>query len=127
MPVEDGLGNRLLRERLTRPGSRSVPGPEIIDVEAEDVPVLDRMGDGIGVELFLEEILRGSQGGDACLDLPHGRVVLEDRGAGETEELGVREELLDGPVVLAELRAMALVEDEDHPPVLEPPEPLPER
>jgi hypothetical protein len=54
-------------------------------------------------------------------------VVLEDRGAGEAEELGVREELLDALVVLAELRAVALVEDEDHPLVAELLEPLLER
>ena len=40
-------------------------------------------------------------------------VLLEDGRAGEAEELGPGEELLDGPVVLAELRAVALVEDED--------------
>ena len=61
------------------------------------------------------------------LDLPDGRVVLKDRGASEAEELGVREELLDGLVVLAELRAVALVEDEDHPLVSELLEPLLER
>ena len=41
-------------------------------------------------------------------------VLLEDGRAGEAEELGVGEELLDGLVVVAELRAVALVEDEDH-------------
>ena len=54
-------------------------------------------------------------------------VLLEDRRAGEAEELGVGEELLDGLVVLAELRAVALVEDEDHPLVAQRFEPLLER
>ena len=40
-------------------------------------------------------------------------VFLEDGRAGEAEELGLGEELLDGLVVLAELRAVAFVEDED--------------
>ena len=79
------------------------------------------------MELLLEEVLGGSKGGDVSLDLPDCRVVLEDRSAGEAEELGVREELLDGLVVLAELRAVALVEDEDHPLVAELLEPLLER
>ena len=76
---------------------------------------------------MLEEVLGGSKGGYLSLDLPDSCVVLEDRGAGEAEELGVREELIDGPVVLAELRAVALVEDEDHPLLAELPEPLLER
>jgi hypothetical protein len=40
-------------------------------------------------------------------------VLLEDGRAGEAEELGLGEKLLDGLVILAELRAVALVEDED--------------
>ena len=96
-------------------------------METEDVPILDRVGDGVGVELLLEEVLGGSQRGDVSLDLLDGRVVLKDRGASEAEELGVRKELLDGLVVLAELRAVALVEDEDHPLVSELLEPLLER
>ena len=99
----------------------------VVDVETEDVPILDRVGDGVGVEILLEEVLGGSKGGDVSLDLLDGRVVVEDRGASEAEELGVREELLDGLVVLAELRAVALVEDEDHPLLAELPEPLFER
>ena len=118
MLVEHGLGDRLLRERLTGLEGGGVLWLVVIDVEAEDVPILDRVGDGVGVEIFLEEVLGGSKGGDVSLDLLDVRVVLEDRGAGEAEELGVREELLDGLVVLAELRAVALVEDEDHPLVL---------
>ena len=126
--VEDGLDDRLLGESLAGlEGGLSSFGLEVVDVEAEDVPILDRVGDGVGVELLLEEVLGGSKGGDVALDLLDGRVVLEDRGAGEAEELGVREELLDGLVVLAELRAVALVEDEDHALVAELLEPLLER
>jgi hypothetical protein len=40
-------------------------------------------------------------------------VGLEDGRAGEAEELGLGEELFDGLVVLAKLRAVAFVEDED--------------
>ena len=57
--VEDGLGDRLLREGLTRLDGGGVLWLVVIDVEAEDVPVLDRMGDGVGVEIFLEEVLGG--------------------------------------------------------------------
>jgi hypothetical protein len=44
-------------------------GLEVVDVEAQDVPVLDGVGDGVGVELFLEEVLRGPHGGLVVLDL----------------------------------------------------------
>ena len=125
--VEDGLGNRLLGKSLAGLEGWGVLGLVVIDVETEDVPILDRVGDCVSVELFLEEVLGGSKGGDVSLDLPDGRVVLKDRRAREAEELGVREELLDGPVVLPELRAVALVEDKDHPLVSELLEPLLER
>ena len=85
------------------------------------------MGDGVGVELLIEEVVGSSKGGDVSLDLPGGRIVLKDRGASEAEELGVREEILDGLVVLTELGTVALVEDEDHPLVSELLEPLLER
>ena len=51
---------------------------------------------------------------DVALDVLVAGVLLEDGRAGEAEELGVREEFFDGLVVLAELRAVAFVEDEDH-------------
>ena len=94
-------------------GSVLAFGLVVVDVEAEDVPVLDGVGDGVGVELLLEEVLRGLERRLLALDLLVGGVCLEDRRAGEAEELGVGEELLDGLVVLAELRAVAFVEDED--------------
>ena len=124
---DDGLGDRLFGEGLPRFEGGGVLGLVEVDVEAQDVPILDRVGDGVGVQLLLEEVLGGSEGGHVSLDLLDGRVVLEDRGAGEAEELGLREELLDGLVVLAELRAVALVKDEDHPLVAELLEPLLER
>ena len=125
--IEDSLGDRLLGENLAGLEGSGVLGFVIIDVETEDVPILDRVSDGVGVELFLEEVLGGSKGGDVSLDLLDGRVVLKNRGASEAEELGVREELLDSLVGFAELRPMALIEDEDHPLVLELFEPLLER
>jgi hypothetical protein len=52
---EDGLDDGLLRDGLA--GLRRVVplGLEVIDVEAQDVPVLDGVGDGVGVELLLED------------------------------------------------------------------------
>ncbi len=89
-------------------------GLVVVDVEAQDVAVLDGVGDGVGVQLLLEEVLRGFERLDVAFDALVAGVLLEDGRAGEAEELGVGEELLDGLVVVAELRAVALVEDEDH-------------
>ena len=71
------------------------------------------MGDGVGVELLLEEVFRGAHGGLRVLDFLEGGVRLEDGRAGEAEELGLGEELFDGLVVFPELRAVALVKDKD--------------
>ncbi len=57
----------------------------VVDVEAEYVPILDRVRDRISVELFLKEVLGGSKGCDVTLDLLHGRIVFKDRGARETK------------------------------------------
>ena len=76
---EDGLDDRLLGERLARLEGGSVLRLVVIDVEAEDVPILDGVSDGVGVELFLEEVLGGPKGGDVSLDPLDGGVFLEDR------------------------------------------------
>ena len=44
--VEDGLGDRLLGESLAWPEGSGILGLEEIDMEAKDVPILDRVGDG---------------------------------------------------------------------------------
>lgn len=125
--VDDGLRHRLLRERLALLCGGAFFGPVVVDVEAEDVSIFDRVRNRVGVKLFLKEILGGSKSGDVTLDLLHCGIVLEDRGTREAEELGVRKKLLDSPVVLTELRAVALVEDEDHPLVAQLFKPLLER
>ena len=55
--VEDGLSNRLLGEGLPGLEGGGVLWLVVIDMEAKDVPIIDRVGDGIGVELLLEEVL----------------------------------------------------------------------
>ena len=58
MLVEDGLGDGLFGEGLAGLQGRRVLWSVVVDVEAEDVPVLDGVGDGVGVELLLEEVRR---------------------------------------------------------------------
>ena len=127
MLVDDGLRDCWLGECLSGLAGEVFFRFVEIDMKAEDVLILDRVGDRVSVEFILKKVLGGSKGGDVSLHLLDGRVVLKDWGAGEAEELGVREELLDGLVVLAELRAVALVEDEYYPLVAELLKPLLER
>ena len=125
--VQNGLHDCPLGERLAGLQGRAIFRFVEVNMEAEDILILDRVGDCVSVELILEKVLGGLKGGDVSLDLLDGRVVLKDRGASEAEELGIREELLDGVVVFTELRAVALVEDKDHPLVAELLKPLLER
>ena len=83
-------------------------------MEAKDVAVFDGVGDGVGVELLLEEVFRGPQAGNLSFNLLLRGVLLENGRAGEAEELGFGEEFLDRLVVLAELRAVAFVKDENN-------------
>ena len=62
MLVEDGLDDGLLGERLAWLEGFVVLGLVVIDVEAQDVAVLDGVGDGVGVQFLLEEVLRGLEG-----------------------------------------------------------------
>ena len=48
---EDGLDDGLLGERLAGLGGVLAFGLVVVDVEAQDVPVLDGVGDGVGVQL----------------------------------------------------------------------------
>ena len=111
---EDGLDDGALGEGFAGPGRVFAVGLEVIHVEAKDVFVFDGVGDGVGVEFALEDILGGQEGLVVAFDLPAGGVFGKDRRAGKAEELGLGEEVLDGLVGLAELGAVALVEDEDH-------------
>ena len=101
-----------LGRRLARPWFVFAFRLVIIDVEAQDVAILDRVRDGVFVQTFPKNVPRGFEGRLSAFDLLTGRVSLEDRRAGEAEQLGVGEKFLDGLVVLAELRAVAFVEDE---------------
>ena len=60
----------------------------------------------------MKDVFRGLVAGLLTVDLLGGGVLLEDGGAGEAEELGIREEVFDRLVVVSELGAVALVEDD---------------
>ena len=81
-------------------------------MEAEDVAVFDGVGDGVGVQFFIEEVDRGLIGGLLFFDLLVIGVFLKNGGAGEAEKLGLGEKFFNRLVVVAELGAVAFVEDE---------------
>ena len=114
MPVEDGVHDGAAA--LVRAGARAMLAlrAEIIHMEAEDVAVFDGVGDGVGMELAVENVFRGSETALLALGLPVLGVFLINGRAGEAEKLRVGEELADGAVVFAKLGAVALVKNKDH-------------
>ena len=58
---EDGIDDGALGERLARLGRLLAVGLVVVDVEAQDVAVFDGVGDGVGVQFLLEEVLRGPE------------------------------------------------------------------
>lgn len=92
---------------------------ELFDFKTEDVAVADCVGDGILVEALLEDVLSGDEVSLLSVDADVVAIFGEDGSAGETEELGLGEEGANGLVVVAELGAVAFVEDEDDAFVLE--------
>ena len=111
---ENGVDDGEFGEGFAGPGWVFAVGLEIIHVEAKDVFVFDGVGDGVSVEFALEKVLGGAERLDFVFDLSGGGVFGKDRRAGEAEKLGLGKEIFDGLVSLAELGAVALVEDEDH-------------
>ena len=111
---ENRLDDGALRERVAGLGCALAIGLEVIDVESQHVAVVDGVGDRVLVQFLLEEVFSGLERLDVAVDLPDGGVLLEDRRSGEAEELRVGEERRDGFVGVAELRTVALVEDDGH-------------
>ena len=58
--VKDGLDDGVLGQRLADLGGLLTFRLVVIHVEAEDVPVLDGVGDGVGVQLSLEQVDGGA-------------------------------------------------------------------
>jgi hypothetical protein len=81
-------------------------------MEAQHVAIFNGVGDGVGVQLLLEDILGGFVGSLLTFDLLIVGVLPKDGRARKAKELGVGKEVLNGLVVFAKLRSVAFVEDE---------------
>ncbi len=109
---QDGFDHGALGQCFTGLGRALAVGFVVVHVEAQDVLVFDGVGDGVFVQGLLEQIFGSFEGLLVTLDAFVAGVLLEDRRASEAKQLRVGEELFDGPVVVAKLRAVAFVEDE---------------
>ena len=74
---EDGFDDRLLGDGFPGLGRLLALRLEVVDVEAQDVAVLNGVGDGVGVQLLLEQVCRGAHGGLGVLDLLQAGIGLE--------------------------------------------------
>ncbi len=82
--------------------------PDVFDGEFEDVLVFDGIGDDVLMQALLEEFF----GGAFAQFVAHG-VVGKNGRTRETEHLAIVEKGFDAVVGVAELAAVALVEDEN--------------
>ena len=82
---------------------------DIIDAEGQHVFVVDRVHDRVGVQLVAEGLFRG--GKMRILDMTG--ICREDRRTGKAEHMILLKILDDRGVHIAELAAVALVEDDD--------------
>ena len=110
---QNRLDDGLFGHRFARLGWVLAFGLVVVHVEAQHVAILDGMGNGVGMQLLLEQVCRGAHGGLGILDFLLAGIGLENGCASKTEQLRPGEKRLDGLVVVAKLRAMAFVKNED--------------
>ena len=100
---QDGLNHRALGQRLAGFGWVFAFRFEVVHVKAQHVGVFNGVGDGVGVELFLEEVFCGTELSLFTLVLFGGGVGFKNGRTGKTEQLRFGEELFNGVVVCAKL------------------------
>src|SRR5579884_3943653 len=89
---QDSVDDGFRRRRLALFGFLVTLLAEIVDVKAQHVFVFDSVGDGVGVQLFLEDVFGGFVGDDIAVNLLISGVFLKDRRAGKAEQLRLGEE-----------------------------------
>ena len=108
-----GFDHGLLGQGLAGLGWVFSFGLVVVHMKAQHVGVFNGVGDGVGVQLFLKQVFRGLHGSLLVLDLRAAGVGLKNGRAGKAKQLRLGEELFDGLVVVAKLRAVAFVKDKD--------------
>ena len=87
-----------------------VHGLNIVHSERENILIIDSVHNGIGVELIAESL--GSSKELCSAGCPG--IGRKDRRAGKTKQVILLEVLDDSGMHIAELTAVALIEDDDH-------------
>ena len=87
-----------------------IDGIDVVDPERQDILVIDRIHNGVGVELVAEGLLGGLQPQVTACPC----ILCENRRAGEPEKMVFLEVLRDGCVHLAEVASVAFVENDHH-------------
>ena len=83
---------------------------DVIHAERQDVVVINRVHNGVGVQL----VAKGLLGREKLRGVRLLRVDREDRRSGKAEQMVLAEILHNRRVHIAELRAMAFVKDDDN-------------
>ena len=111
--VKDMLYDLVLTQRFVDRSPIRIRIPVMLDLETQNVIVRDGVCDGILMQTFLEDVLRGDILSLLAVHTRITAVLLEDRSSREAEELSLGEEVPDSSMILPELAAVALIEDED--------------
>ena len=110
---QDGFDHGFLGQSLPGLGHVFAFGLEVVHMKTQHVGVFNGVGDGVGVQLFFKQVFGGFEAGLFVHDLRAAGVVFKDGGAGKAKQLCLGEKGFDGFVVVAKLRAVALVKNED--------------
>ena len=110
---QDGFDDRPFGQSFAGFGRIFAFGLEVVHMEAQHVGVFNGVGDGVGVELLLEQVFGRSELPFFTLELLGRGVRLEDGRAGKAKDLSLGKELFDGIVVRAKLGAVAFVKNKN--------------
>ena len=100
---QNGFNDLLLLHRLTWLGLVLTFWFEIVHMKSQHIAIFNSMGNGVGVQLLLKNILRSLIGCLLAFNLLIAGIGFKDRCASESEQLSVGEKFLDGLVVVTEL------------------------
>ena len=89
--------------------------PEIIDMKTKYVVIIDSMGYGISMQLFLKNILCRFIRGLLTVYFSINGIIRENRSPCKTEQLRIGEKVFDSLMIVAKLGTMALIKYKNNP------------